>query len=221
MLDTATDTEIVGALTDNNAVVSIRSDSVRHSQNLMATIDRVLSEASLPLDKIDLVLCGTGPGSFTGLRIGVVCARTFAQILGIKAASFPSHEIFCCHPFVKKGDRVAVAFDAKKQRVYASVFEFTDYPFGYKIVFPTEDCDPAVIEPFIDETCWLAGDYFSKHTHRTQLLPRPDPEICSRYARSIAESVLRGERETRYEMIAPDYCRKSDAEIARDSAPSA
>jgi len=217
MLDTSSDTEIVVVVRDGHAAASIQTDAVRHSRNLLLTIDRLLQDMSLRAGDLDLVACGTGPGSFTGLRIGVVTARTFAQTLGISAASFPSHELYCCTSGLIAGDRVMVAFDAKKQRVYGTVYEITAEPYVFKTLMATEDCPFEKMKPLIDERTFFAGDYFTKHHNSGNILPLPEKELCARYAEKIGEEITHEKREGRFDRILPRYCRKSDAEVAKDA----
>lgn len=220
MIDTSSDTEIVAAISANRGAASVRTDAVRHSRNLMYTIDRVISQLSLVPGDLNLVLCGNGPGSFTGLRIGVVCARTFAQVLGIGAVAISSHELYCVHPHVQPGDRIVVAFDAKKQRVYATVFERTHTAFGYKTLFDTQDCDPSVYAACIDESTWFAGDYYARHYPEKRLLPAPDEESIIAFVRHKAEEIVRSGQSTEYTKLLPHYCRKADAEVARTQRAS-
>ena len=54
-----------------------------HSQKLMPLIDEIFKESKYKLDDIDLLACCTGPGSFTGLRIGISTVKAFSDVTKI------------------------------------------------------------------------------------------------------------------------------------------
>lgn len=61
--------------------VSVRDAGLRHTHRLMPLVDQLLQEAGLGLPEIDLVSCTRGPGSFTGLRIGMATAKGLATAI--------------------------------------------------------------------------------------------------------------------------------------------
>ena len=58
---------------------------LKHSEKLMPAIRDLLQEAELPVQELDLIVCSTGPGSFTGIRIGLATAKGLAD--GVRAAA--------------------------------------------------------------------------------------------------------------------------------------
>jgi tRNA threonylcarbamoyl adenosine modification protein YeaZ len=67
---------------ESDVVVSAKPGSRQYAASeLIPTIDRLLSDCHWPKDSIDTIAVGTGPGSFTGIRVAVVTARTLAQAL--------------------------------------------------------------------------------------------------------------------------------------------
>ncbi len=73
-IDTTTKTMIVGIKKFNVVHKNRDVDSIKHLEYLMPEIDRMLSEAEMTIDNIDIVSVVVGPGSFTGIRIGVATA---------------------------------------------------------------------------------------------------------------------------------------------------
>ena len=67
-------------------------DRFSHLQNLMVQVNSVVKENKLSLGDIDGIAVSRGPGSFTGIRIGVSSARALSQILGIPCAAVPTLE---------------------------------------------------------------------------------------------------------------------------------
>ena len=88
-LDTATEMATV-AVTKNDRLISERGRRVTtHSEGLMSMIDEALREARLDIADLDAIICGSGPGSFTGLRIGMATA---------KGLCFAAGKPLCCVP---------------------------------------------------------------------------------------------------------------------------
>jgi tRNA threonylcarbamoyladenosine biosynthesis protein TsaB len=77
--DTATGTARVALLARSGQVLAAREKTAaRHSANLLGLVDEVLREAGLPPSGLAAIACGAGPGSFTGLRVGLAVAKGLA-----------------------------------------------------------------------------------------------------------------------------------------------
>lgn len=92
-----------------------------YSERLMTALDHVLKQSVLDISDMDTFAVAIGPGSFTGLRIGLSTVKGFAFATGRPVVAVPSLEAFawnfpyCCHP-------VCTLLDARKKEVYAAVF---------------------------------------------------------------------------------------------------
>lgn len=100
-----------------------------HAERLMAVIDAALDEADLPLQAVERIAVTVGPGSFTGIRVGVAAARGLALSLGIEAAGVSTLAVLAAagreaHP----GLPVLVAIDAKRGEIYAQLFAANGRP---------------------------------------------------------------------------------------------
>jgi tRNA threonylcarbamoyladenosine biosynthesis protein TsaB len=95
----------------------------RHSSTLAPSIDMTLRSCRRKIGDIDVLAVGLGPGSFTGLRVGLVTAKTLAYSLNKKIVSFSSLEIIARGVSAKEGENIAVLLDAKRQKVYAALFK--------------------------------------------------------------------------------------------------
>jgi len=93
-LDTATATIVVAAgRTDGTLLVAEAFEGrYRHSQELLPAVDRLIAGANLALRDLAGVIVGTGPGAFTGLRVGLATAKTLAHELGVPVAGVPTSE---------------------------------------------------------------------------------------------------------------------------------
>ncbi len=76
--DTSTENLSVGLKTDKTFSEINRSNSLKHSENLTTDIQTLLTDAELKFSDLDLMVCSLGPGSFTGLRIGMSTAKGLA-----------------------------------------------------------------------------------------------------------------------------------------------
>ena len=83
-LDTATNTIVVAAGTPAGEVIAAEAfeGRFRHSQELLPAVARLLDDAGLRLAGLAGIVVGTGPGAFTGLRVGLATAKTLAHELG-------------------------------------------------------------------------------------------------------------------------------------------
>ena len=94
-----------------------------HAERLMAVIDQALFEANLPLERVGRIVVVIGPGSFTGIRVGVAAARGLALALGVDSVGVTTLEVLARsylagHP----GKGVVAAMDAKRNEIYAQAF---------------------------------------------------------------------------------------------------
>lgn len=119
------------ALLDGEAVKAEISFSgaLTHSQTIMPMIDELLSELSLSCKDIDLFACSVGPGSFTGLRIGIGTIKGLAYgadkpVVGISTLEALAQNVFCS-PFL-----ISPIMDARRNQVYNALYRFN----GQKLV---------------------------------------------------------------------------------------
>lgn len=92
-----------------------------HSENLMPNISQILEKNSLNLSDIDLLSCVVGPGSFTGIRIGVASIKAIAQVNNIPVASVTSLETLARIDESEKNKIVLI--DARNNQVYCGIFD--------------------------------------------------------------------------------------------------
>jgi tRNA threonylcarbamoyl adenosine modification protein YeaZ len=104
-----------------------------HAEALMPLIARVLQRAKLDFAALDRIAVTTGPGSFTGLRVGIAAARGIALAAGKPAIGLSTLAAFAA-PFIAADDTlpVVVAIDARHDHVYLQVFG----PGGRTVVSP-------------------------------------------------------------------------------------
>lgn len=121
-MDTATPAVTV-ALHDGDSVVaeSRQVDARRHGELLLPAVDRVLKDAGLKLDAVTGLVVGVGPGPYTGLRVGLVTASTFASVLGVPVHGLCTLDGLAYASGIE--EPFVVATDARRKEVYWARYE--------------------------------------------------------------------------------------------------
>lgn len=215
-----TSTEILSVAIETNAGdrhATVDDSSLRHSERLVKTIDEVLERGSVAVSDIDLIAVSLGPGSFTGLRIGLATAKGLAVATGADIVQVDTLSVYGA--LYSSFDAAVVAvIDAKKRRFYAA-----GYREGVEL-FPASDLDPREI---LDRTAGqgrvvITGPHASVFIERASecLRCRLDPG----HRRPIAMAMISAAKERfRTDGPAPDDCvpryvRRSDAELSIERA---
>jgi tRNA threonylcarbamoyladenosine biosynthesis protein TsaB len=199
----------------------IEPASRSHVTSLPGLIERVLARAGLGIGDVEGLAISIGPGSFTGLRIGLGLAKGLAFAGGLPLATVPTLEALAAVAGAEPGRRVCAALDARKREVYAALFDVeangeplrrsrdmalapdalaAELPAGTVLVGDAAAAYPDVLGP------GLVVRPFETHHPRGGTIARLG-------ARRLAagEAVDVGAAE-------PVYVRRSEAELARDNA---
>lgn len=122
-VDTSSKICSVAILEDDNVILEkSTNDEKTHSQNLMPLIDELFKETNLSLENIDLLACCQGPGSFTGIRIGIATVKAFSDAKKIPATCVTSLESLAYN--VNQNGLIVSLIDAKNDNVYYSMHSF-------------------------------------------------------------------------------------------------
>ncbi|KGF35598.1 tRNA (adenosine(37)-N6)-threonylcarbamoyltransferase complex dimerization subunit type 1 TsaB [Peptoniphilus lacrimalis] len=118
--DTSTMTTSVSIIEDENmlALYSLQG-SVYHSESLSDMVNNILNKFDFDLSQIDLISVGIGPGSFTGIRIGLTFAKVMAQVLKKDIVAVSS--LKACA--IKEDGLVGSIIDARRGLIYACLME--------------------------------------------------------------------------------------------------
>lgn len=126
-----------------------------HSERLMTAIDHALKQSGLTLHDIDVFGVATGPGSFTGLRIGLSTVKGFSYATGKPVVSIPTLEALAWNfPFSRHP--VCVMLDARKKEVYAAVFEWKKS--GFERMIDERSVRPAELLDSLKEPVIFSGE---------------------------------------------------------------
>src|SRR6188768_3856468 len=138
-IDTALDACAAAVLdTDASKVVAQESQPMKrgHAEALMPLIARVMKASGIAFAALDRIAVTVGPGSFTGLRVGISAARGIALAAARPAIGLSTLSALAApHVAARTGDTIIAAIDARNEQVYFQVFA----PNGVTVVTPRLD----------------------------------------------------------------------------------
>ena len=217
--DTATPATAVG-LTDDAGNVSERrhepGEGVRpgHVAQLLGLAHELLSEAGLAFADVDRVAVGLGPGSFTGLRIGVSTARALAQAADAELVGVSTLEALGleAQPQAPDDAGVLAVVDARRGEVFAA-----GWRGGQRVLGPGA-LTPAALAGLLREASWpwlAVGDGALRFRVDLEgagcLVPDPGSARHGVRGQAICRLSLRAPQGTARDLIVPDYLRRPDA----------
>lgn len=130
IIDTSSEYLIVSFLVDNKKVFEyIEAGKNNHSDNLLKEIEIGLKQNSLEVRDFDKIICGVGPGAYTGLRVGLTVAKMFTWSLNIPLYIVSSLDIMASS-LVDSGKIVAIDMKAKKDYVYHKIVKMNKGGYG-------------------------------------------------------------------------------------------
>lgn len=197
----------------------------RHAERLLPITDFVLHEAGLSFNDVTLLAVSSGPGSFTGLRLGIATWKGLALARDLPLVAVPTLDALSLLADIHTG-RVCTLLDARMDEVYGAIYEFREgiraCPFPV-YVGPVEDLS----SEWTPDTLFL-GDGAVRYADRIRA--RQPGAIClgshhggPRAAAVAAEALamLAKGCNTNADLVEPVYLRKSQAEVNRDEAEQA
>ena len=220
-MDTATMVSSVAVTTEDRVLAELTAETrFTHSETLVANIEEVLRLADVKREELSAVAVSLGPGSFTGLRIGLAAAKAIAYALSIPLVGVPTLEVLAA-AFPSPGAIVAPLIDAQKGNGYFALYRFTETGLVCEkdvcVASPEEIADAIANE---ESPVTLAGDFARKLMQKGVELPKnaslaPITHIMPRAALVAARGILRlqnGEGKSPME-LEPIYVRRSEAEV--------
>jgi len=221
-VETATLQGSIALVDDSKVLAGLRSpEGIPHARWLMPAIERLFCETGLSLEGIDGLAVSAGPGSFTGLRIGLSTVKGLALGAGKPVVAVPTLDALARS--VPPGRRLLCPIlDARKKEVYAAFFR-PDGDGGWER--RTEDLalTPGRLAERIDEPVLFAGNGIDPYRQVLEAaLGRRALFAAGRFrfprAEAVAELGLirlaRGQADT-LETLEPRYVRPSEAEVKK------
>ncbi|WP_028926886.1 tRNA (adenosine(37)-N6)-threonylcarbamoyltransferase complex dimerization subunit type 1 TsaB [Pseudonocardia acaciae] len=223
-LDTATDAVVVGLLTlpeageaGGPAVLAERAypGARRHGEQLMPAVREVCAEAGRRLDELDAVVCGAGPGPFTGLRVGLVSAASMGDALDVPVYGVCSLDAVAAAAQVTVTDvtdvtaePLLVVADARRRELYWAAYD----EHGRRTEGPAVDTPAALAEKVAGlGVRRVAGPVAAAHADALGGLPECPPAAApTPYGLvTVAEAELRARATPA--PLEPYYLRRPDA----------
>lgn len=193
------------------------SAPLRHTAEFIPVVDALCRDHRVAPKDIRCVFVSVGPGSFTGLRIGVTAARALALAIDVRVVAVPTLEVIAQNALhvPNPPSQVAVLLDAKRGNVYAGAFVLADNRY-----VPTSE--PAEVEPsaFLTNqpaTCAVLGEGVDMHgkSAETSGLTVLPPSLHAARASTVytlgIRRALAGEF-TAPRQLVPHYVRLPEAE---------
>lgn len=220
-IDTSSKICSVSILEDENLIIENHNDDEKtHSQKLMPIIDETFKQANLTLNDIDLLACCQGPGSFTGIRIGISTVKAFADVKNIPIIGVTSLESLAYN--IKTDGLIASIIDAKHDNVYFALYEKSETT--YKLVEDAISCNIneviEILKKYSNKAICCVGDGSVIHTNLLQdnlsNVKFAENEQNIQTSISIGLSALNKFKSSTYTptySVSPIYLKKSEAEI--------
>lgn len=226
-LDTATPATVVGLVSPDGTVLQARDDPQPgerpgHSTRLLPFAHALLAEASLRWDRIERIAVGVGPGTFTGLRIGIATARALAQSLDVELVGVSSLRALALGgaKTLAGGAKTLAAIDARRGEVFVAAYDGAWEPLTPQAVRPAALADlleSATLDTSAGE--WIAvGDgallYRDSFEQLGIRVPEDGPERHRIQASAICALAIDSPESGSGQAVVPDYLRRPDAEVS-------
>jgi tRNA threonylcarbamoyladenosine biosynthesis protein TsaB len=237
--DTSTSATAVAVRLTDGTATQARDDPPAgarpgHATRLLDMSHQLLAGAGVAWNQIDRIAVGLGPGTFTGLRVGVATARGLAQSLDVELVGISSLQTLAAAALGDEADAVLAVIDARRGEVFAAAYELAEQGLVHQLA-PPRPLPPQQLQSVIGEAHetlgapgagprrWLAvGDGAVRFRGEIQdaglpIAPVDSPLhlvsaacLCALGAQAQATS----SQATSSQTIVPDYCRRPDAELA-------
>ncbi len=180
-----------------------------HGREIAPSIEAILKDAGLAVAAIDLVACDIGPGSYTGLRVGLAAAKGLVLALGKPLLGVASLDAMA--DAARDCARVLCpAIDAKWEQIYGAVYEdgrrTTDYLAEKPDAFVARIPKDAFV---FGDALNAYGGLFRDRPQGPRELWDPKPDAIARLGRRLYESGVRHDAAS----LVPLYLRPTEAEL--------
>jgi tRNA threonylcarbamoyladenosine biosynthesis protein TsaB len=192
-----------------------------HSKHLLEMIHQTISMAGIKLNEIDAFAVTRGPGSFTGLRIGLSCIKGLAYALDKRVVSISSLEILATQAMVNNSNNhllICPILDARKKEVYFAGFRYLNnrlIQVNPEMVLSPENLTRQIEGPclFIGDGAILYKDILANTFKHEAFFSPPQQNYIRAYTIAILafDRFKKGDTDSLSSLV-PQYIRKSDAE---------
>lgn len=214
------------ALADGDTLLSetvLDTAGRRNARLLVPAIDELLKAASLAPGDIDVVAVSIGPGSFTGLRVGVVFAKTFAWLNDAQLVAVDTLQALAQRVASTPG-KITVISDAQRGDVFVNTYQCND---SANAVLPLDGVRIQSLDSLLADypsDQLLTGPGVSKFADQLpESIHRADDAMLEPRASAllpVAQLLIAEEQWADLDTLEPVYLRRSYAEEKRDADPA-
>jgi len=180
-----------------------------HGRDIAPSIEAVFAECRLPLAAVDLLACDLGPGSYTGLRVGLAAAKGLALALRKPLVGVASLDAMA-DAALGRASILCPAIDAKWDQIYGAVYvdgrRTTEYLAEKPAEFVARIPNDALV---FGDALEAYGELFRDRPRGPRDLWDPRPEAIARLGRRLHEQGVRHDAAS----LVPLYLRPTEAEL--------
>ena len=216
-VETATLAGSVALSRGEETVSALAGDSgISHSNTLLHDIDRLLHETQVELSEIDLFAVATGPGSFTGLRIGIATVKGLAATLDRPCAGVPTLTAVALS--AGASERSVALLPAGRGEVFAQLFSVTRDGLVTELDKPTHISPQRLFAKYgsLEGVLWCGEGAVVNRAHLetkpSWRIAPPSPNLAVHVA-SLALTLFREKQLVPPDALQAIYVRPSDAEL--------
>lgn len=221
-IETATSLASVGVLAGAELIERRGGDASSHGRELIPLIDVVLSLAGLDSSDLDLIAVSVGPGSFTGLRIGLSVAKGLAIAWRLPIVGVPTLDAYAAAIGPRSG-AIWPVLDARKGEVYAAGYRWLGDTM--RCFMPPRAIDADAFAYHLESPCLVVGDGVDAFSGRWVAAGAGPLEMRSLSEAPPSGAVVAREGASRFASqgaddwarLEPLYCRRPDAERRRSA----
>jgi tRNA threonylcarbamoyladenosine biosynthesis protein TsaB len=213
------------AISQNNAVsfVSYLDIQITHSERIMPQIDFGLKQCKLEVKDLDLICLANGPGSFTGLRIGLATAKGMSYACNIPILPINTLEALA-YNLLGNQYPIVCLMDAKMGEIYGAM-----YSPSMEILISPQNNKPETFLEKITEPVTIIGDGSEKYKHIIREKVKEYQLGCLHQNILLATNLLSiaamkpipAYNFNEVANLEPDYLRKSQAQLVKEQMSSA
>ena len=220
-IDTSSSTATTALIENGSLLAEYTQNGGRtHSQRLMPMIDEMFKSCGKKPEDVDLYACASGPGSFTGLRIGATAIKAMAQVFDKPIAAVPTLDALATNLYQCDG-LLCPMLDAQRDAVYSALYKWENNKLikieDYRVIDAKELVEK--LEAFnqkvviLGDGAYIAAKHIDANSSNISLAPvgnmQPKASSTAVIAMQMREQ---GKLESSYSFM-PVYIRKSQAEV--------
>lgn len=200
----------VALLENDKPIKELNIDNQKtHSENLLPLIDELFKSTNRNVSELNLIACDVGPGSFTGIRIGISTTKGIAEVNQIPVVACTSLEALS---YNTQGNIICSLIDARNNQVYCGIF---NEEHNLSKEYMADDIN-AIIENLPKDTISFVGDGAVLHKSLLNGTISQDNDIHATNIGICAYIKYKNGNTETADTIVPMYLRKSQAERMKE-----